>query len=109
MERLTHKARYEAGYKLNKDVHVWQAVDSLAAYENTGLTPEEITDGKMLAGWILVEDQLPEIKKEVLVTYENGEMQVDFIGEDGDWFWEDREEDIVVVAWMPLPEPYKSE
>lgn len=46
MERLTHKARYEAGYKLNKGVKEWQASDRLGAYENTGLTPEEIIELK---------------------------------------------------------------
>ena len=46
MERLTHKARYEAGYKLNKGVKEWQAADRLGAYENTGLTPPEIMDLK---------------------------------------------------------------
>ena len=46
MERLTHKARYEAGYKLNKGVKEWQASDRLGAYENTGLTPEQITELK---------------------------------------------------------------
>lgn len=109
MERLTHKARYEAGYKLNSDVKEWQAVDRLAAYENTGLTPQEIIDGKMLTGWIPVTERLPESEVDVLVTYENGKVSYDFIGTDGDWFWEDREEDSVVLAWMPLPEPYKAE
>ena len=46
MERLTHKARYEAGYKLNKGVKEWQASDRLGAYENTGLTPEQIRELK---------------------------------------------------------------
>ena len=46
MERLTHKARYEAGYKLNKGVKEWQAADRLGAYENTGLTPAEIMELK---------------------------------------------------------------
>ena len=46
MERLTHKARYEAGYKLNKGVKEWQAADLLGAYENTGLTPEQILELK---------------------------------------------------------------
>ena len=46
MERLTHKARYEAGYKLNKGVKEWQAADKLGAYENTGLTPSEIMELK---------------------------------------------------------------
>ncbi len=34
MDRLTHKARYEAGYKLTKGVPEWKAIDKLAAYEN---------------------------------------------------------------------------
>lgn len=44
MNRLTHKARYEAGYKLNKGVKEWQAADRLGTYENTGLTPEQIRE-----------------------------------------------------------------
>ncbi len=46
MNRLTHKARYEAGYKLNKGVKEWQAADRLGAYENTGLTPPEVMELK---------------------------------------------------------------
>ena len=46
MDRLTHKARYEAGYKPNKDVKDWQVADRLGAYENTGLTPEQIMELK---------------------------------------------------------------
>lgn len=46
MERLTYKARYEAGYKLNKGVKEWQAADRLGAYENTGLIPPEIMELK---------------------------------------------------------------
>ena len=46
MERLTYKARYEAGYELNKGVKDWQAADRLGAYENTGLTPDQIMELK---------------------------------------------------------------
>lgn len=34
MERLTHKARYEAGYKANKNVHDWECVDKLGQLED---------------------------------------------------------------------------
>lgn len=44
MERLTH---YEAGrayIKIGKTVHSGEVTDRLAAYEDTGLMPEEIAD-----------------------------------------------------------------
>ncbi|HIT90589.1 MAG TPA: DUF551 domain-containing protein [Candidatus Merdenecus merdavium] len=84
------------------------AMEKLAEYESTGLTPEEIKDGQMLTGWVPVEERMPKVHEEVLVTYEGGEMQVDFIQSCGDWFWENREEGIEVIAWMALPEPYKT-
>ena len=34
MERLTHKARHEAGYKANRNVHVWECVDKLGQLED---------------------------------------------------------------------------
>lgn len=33
---------------------------ALKKYEDTGLTPDEIMDGKLLSGWIPVEERLPE-------------------------------------------------
>lgn len=41
----------------------------LKKYEDTGLTPEEIMDGKMLTGWIPVEEKLPEDDGDYLCTY----------------------------------------
>lgn len=122
MERLTHKARYEAGYNLNRGLFTWQAIDHLAEYEDLGVTPEQIREIDRLYAekcrevvelkrckWIPVDERLPEVGENALVTYGNGEIQVDFIGEDGDWFWEDREDGIEVIAWMPLPEGYRPE
>lgn len=34
-----------------------QQKEKLEAYEDTGLTPKEIMDGKMLTGWIPVEER----------------------------------------------------
>lgn len=58
MERLTE---YHAGVAVIKD-KAWQkeAMAKLAAYENTGLTPQEVMDGRLLTGWIPVSERLPE-------------------------------------------------
>ena len=56
MERLTHKARYEAGYKLNKGVKECQASDGIGGYEDTGLTPPEIMELKERDTAVLLED-----------------------------------------------------
>jgi hypothetical protein len=58
-------------------------------------------------GWIPVSEKLPQINEDVLVTYENGDIAIDFIQEDGNWFWEDIEQSLIVTAWQPLPEPYR--
>ncbi len=34
MERLTHKAKYEAGYRANKNVHDWECIDKLGQLED---------------------------------------------------------------------------
>lgn len=34
MERLTHKARYQAGYKANRNVHDWECIDKLGQLED---------------------------------------------------------------------------
>ena len=46
MKRLTHKARYEAGYKLNVGVKPWEAYDRLGAYEEIGIEPDQIQELK---------------------------------------------------------------
>ncbi len=92
----------------------WQ----LKKYEDTGLTPEEIMDGKLLTGWIPVTEQLPDDDRYILLSFEN--FSVPLVGryekdEKGGAFYvgDDDEscisQDIVVNAWMPLPEPYRGE
>ncbi len=71
MRRLTRKAKngktsVGSRYGLiceNDDLanaDIFAVIDRMGEYEDTGLTPEEIMDGKMLTDWIPVEKRLPE-------------------------------------------------
>lgn len=64
--------------------------------------------------WILTSECLPELKRDVLVFLKNGRFFVCalFPGSAGQKYWWIGEEEIHflfddVVAWRPLPEPYK--
>lgn len=69
--------------------------------------------------WISVDERLPEPDKCVLVSYRSFMVwdkevysdQIAIIREDG-WHWWDELETKVeneIIAWQPLPEPYKGE
>lgn len=89
--------------------YIKEVIEKLAGYEDTGLTPQEITEGKMLTGWIPVEERLPQTGKDrytyVIVCMDDEFIATtDYIKDEGFSLWEDSGE---VIAWMPLPEPYK--
>ena len=123
MERLTHprSSGIKTGYwsPNKKD----ELVERLAAYEDTGLTPEEIERLKEQNRWIPVEERLPEEvgiylvtfsidKKMRLVAY--GCCRKNVLGNDIGFGWYDLYRGTyfskeAIAAWMPLPEPYKPE
>ena len=102
-----------------------EVCEKLAAYEDTVLDPEqlsvideeyskmakELAELRQQNRWIPVSERLPDYNEEVLIT--NGKyVTIDtryFLEntEDGEAYtwdingWDD------VIAWMPLPEPYK--
>lgn len=130
MERLTHprNSGIKTGYwsSSKKD----ELMERLAAYEDTGVTPQEIYSLKAKTilkalgkEWISVEERLPEEKGEYLVTFAIDEKvrlvgwgccQKDILGNDIGFGWYDLYSgtyfsDKAFVAWMPLPEPYRPE
>lgn len=71
-------------------------------------------------GWIPVEERLPEEKKSVLVQWEKYDRHLNVTLTYLDVMWLENEEDVVfetingipngrVIAWRPLPEPYRPE
>lgn len=103
---------------------------ALKKYEDTGLTPEDVIDGKMLTGWIPVAERLPEVELQKAIE-ERGEYAVvpvlvsaqkrdaegkAYIVTDRAFYFQqfgaknfhnDKAEPMKALAWMPLPEPYK--
>lgn len=132
MERLTHKRANgikEGYWSPNKKQEL---VDTLAAYENIGLTPEqireidriyaekcrELAEVKKVNRWILVEERLPEDDNYILLSFENytlpaiGRYEAD--SEGGAFYVGDNDKPCInyglfVNAWRPLPEPYHLE
>ena len=119
MERLTTK-----GYKYNSldfmDDGMHYFANKLSRYEDTGLTPEEIIDGKLRTGWIPVTERLPEdvlnpITRDAYVypvTVDLGGVTdtryYSFCG--GHWYNQGpKEMDDLVIAWKECPKPYKPE
>lgn len=86
-------------------------LSKLQKYEDTGLTPEEIMDGKMLTGWIPVEEGLPEKNATYCLVTTTRSPRIEmawYLG--GDWYWNNSDAKMGgVFAWMPLPEPYRPE
>lgn len=101
---------------------VRKAFERLRAYEDTGLTPEEIMDGKMLTGWIPVSERLPVGKefetkagkrtlyRTVLVQTASHNMHTAYYNV-AEQVWRD-DTGIIrlnVVAWRLLPEMFNEE
>ena len=124
MERLTHprSSGIKTGYwsPNKKD----ELIERLAAYEDTGLTPEEAEAldsfersqvGKMLKElneeqrkhrWIPVEERLPEESLNSVIGWDEYRDRCCFVQYyAGSWHLGD--ESVRIIAWMPLPEPYQ--
>ena len=79
-----------------------EVIDRLAAYEDTGLTPEEVQQMR----WIPVEERLPEEKQRVIVRCERVGTSVGWILW-GNWMTDIGPGAGKVIHWLPLPKPPK--
>ena len=59
-----------------------------------------------MSEWIPVSERLPEWGERVLTIDNDGDYEINHIMDDeyDEWFY-----DYDIIAWMPLPEPYKAE
>lgn len=113
-----------ASEKCNTCGHSIGVCERLADYEDAGLTPEEIVELKEFYGnplntavpavhvmtqWIPVKEQLPENDNIVLVTCKGkkGLLGINRAYCDDSGSWHGSGSMSGVIAWMPLPEPYK--
>lgn len=109
MERLTKKvdgvwtASCEYG-SAPYPIVTQEVIDRLAAYEDTGLTPEEVQQMR----WIPVEERLPEEKQRVIVRCERVGTSVGWILW-GNWMTDIGPGAGKVTHWMPLPKLPKEE
>ena len=103
MERLTYRdANGELWYSDNGTER--DRLHRLAAYEDTGFTPEEVQQMR----WIPVEERLPEEKQRVIVRCERVGTSVGWILW-GNWMTDIGPGAGKVTHWMPLPQPPKEE
>ena len=94
------------------------AEEALDGYIYKGKTLREWVDVLAQTQWIPCNERLPEEDGQYLITvkYKHVDGYVDIYAEHGEWF--ERKWDMLfghcgeveaIIAWMPLPEPYKSE
>ena len=87
------------------------------AYTKAISVVQEVAEEYKKDGWISVDDRLPEKYTHCLVTrrnkYEDGfdtDVREDvYLELEGIWDWQSKFEGLIdeIVAWQPLPKPYK--
>lgn len=119
LETFKIMAKSESG-----EMAITMAIESLKRELISKLTQQAYEDGKkdgyfqakvdqaLNTGWIPVSEKLPEKNTEVLATTESGYITIAEWLEYDHWFIHEGSSNAhtdELTAWMPLPEPYKTE
>lgn len=117
MNRLTHERvnGIKTGYW--SDCKKEDLIKALAAYENTGIMPDEISEMKkqLIKSWIpftvdeegILNCEIPEEDVEILISDKNSVWVDTFLFDlyDNEYYLDSGHE-LCGLAWQPLPEPY---
>ena len=104
MERLTYRdANGELWYSDNGTER--DRLHRLAAYEDTGLTPEEVQQMR----WIPVEERLPEPTENPVLVHDYSGVSVAWHSKTMGWVYKTGLPCVDVTRWMSLPQPPKEE
>ena len=103
MERLTHKRENDIKRGYWSPNKKQELVDRLAMYEDR----EDAKDTNVLGKWIPCSERLPENAMNVIAQFSSGTVtELRYAGNgifEGIYEYSTK----VIIAWMPLPEPYK--
>ena len=110
MERLTKKVDgvWTALCKYGSSpypVVTQEIIDRLAAYEDTGLTPEEVQQMR----WIPVEERLPKPQENPVIACDYTGVCLAWYSPTMGWQYRTGLSGVDITHWMPLPSPPKEE
>lgn len=108
MERLTKKVDgvWTALCKYGNSpypVVTQEIIDRLAAYEDTGLAPEEVQQMR----WIPVEERLPKPQENPVIACDYTGVCLAWYSPTMGWQYRTGLSGVDITHWMPLPQPPK--
>ena len=82
-----------------------EIIDRLAAYEDTGFTPEEVQQMR----WIPVEERLPKPQENPVIACDYTGVCLAWYSPTMGWQYRTGLSGVDITHWMPLPQPPKEE